>query len=81
MAPSVGSQEDYNRAWLHSIDAGFEQEDPRYVHEWLFDWLESGWLAEAAMKGFLDAPRNGVYHIEEIVLHGIRSEIEDMHLL
>lgn len=81
MAPSVGSQEDYNRAWLHSIDAGFEQEDPRYVHEWLFDWLESGWLAEAAMKGFLDAPRNGVYHIEEIVLHGIRSEIEDIHLL
>jgi len=36
---------------------------------------------QAAMEGFLDAPRNGAYHIEEIVLKGRRSEIEDMHLL
>jgi len=81
MAPTIGSQEDFNRAWLHSIGAGFEQEDPRYTHEWLFDWLASGWLAEAAMEGFLDAPRNGAYHIEDIVLKGKRSEIEDMHLM
>jgi len=81
MAPTIGSQEQYNKAWLHSISAGFEQEDPKYVNEWLFDWLESGWLAEAAMEGFLDAPRNGVYHIEDIVLRGKRSEIEDMHLM
>ncbi len=81
IAPSIGSQEDYNRAWLHSIGAGFEQEDPRYTHEWLFDWLESGWLAEAAMSGFLHAPRNGTYHIEEVVLKGKRSEIDDVHLL
>ena len=81
MAPSVGSQEEYNRAWLHSIGAGFEQEDPRYTEQWLFDWLESGWLAEAAMAGFLHAPRNGVHHIEDIILHGKRSEIEDIHLL
>jgi len=81
MAPSVGSQEDYNRAWLHSIGAGFESEDPRYTHEWLFDWLESGWLAEAAMEGFMDAPRNGAKHIQRIVLEGKRSEIEDVHLL
>ena len=81
IAPSIGSQEDYNRAWLHSIGAGFEQEDPRYTHQWLFDWLESGWLAEAAMSGFLHAPRTGTYHIEEVVLRGKRSEIEDVHLL
>ena len=81
MAPSIGSQEDFNRSWLHSVGAGFEQEDPKYTHEWLFDWLDSGWLAEATMEGFLDAPRNGVYHIEDIVLKGKRSEIEDMHLL
>lgn len=81
MAPAVGSQEEYNRAWLHSIGAGFEQENPRYTHEWLFDWLESGWLAEAAMEGFLDAPKHGAYHIEDIVLRGKKSEIEDMHLL
>lgn len=81
IAPSIGSQEDYNRAWLHSIGAGFEQEDPRYTHQWLFDWLESGWLAEAAVSGFLHAPKNGTYHIEEVVLKGRRSEIEDVHLL
>ena len=81
MAPTIGSQEKFNSAWLHAIGAGFEQEDPQYTHEWLFDWLASGWLAEAAMEGFMDAPRNGVYHIEEIALKGKRSEIEDMHLL
>lgn len=81
MAPTVGSQENFNRQWLQSLGAGVLQEDPRYAHEWLFDWLKSGWLAEAAMQGFLDAPRNGVYHVEEVVLKGKRSEIEDMHLL
>lgn len=81
MAPAIGSQEYFNRQWLTSIGAGVPQEDPRYTNEWLFDWLESGWLAQAAMEGFLGAPRNGAYHIEEVVLKGKRSEIEDMHLL
>jgi hypothetical protein len=81
IAPPVGSQEHFNKKWLHAISAGVDEEDPRFANEWLMDWLESGWLAEAAMKGFLDAPRNGAYHIEEIVLHGRRSEIEMTHLL
>lgn len=81
IAPNIGSQEVYNQSWLHSIGSGMEQNDPRYCNEWLFDWLESGWLAQAAVEGFMNAPRLGAYHIEEIVLHGKRSEIEDMHLL
>lgn len=81
MAPPVGAQERFNKAWLRAIGAGVDQENPKYVNEWLFDWLDSGWLAEAAMKGFLDAPRNGAYHIEDIVLRGKKSEIEDIHLL
>lgn len=81
MAPPVGSQENFNRDWLLSIGAGFTSEDPQYTNEWLFDWLKSGWLAEAAMNGFLNAPRNGAYHIEDIVLRGKKSEIEDVHLL
>jgi hypothetical protein len=81
MAPTVGSQEDFNRNWLLSIGAGFTAEDPRYANEWLFDWLRSGWLAEAAMNGFMNAPRNGAYHIADVVLRGKRSEIEDVHLL
>ena len=81
IAPTIGSQEEFNKAWLTAIGAGVSQEDPRYTNEWLFDWLDSGWLAEAAMNGFMDAPRNGAYHIEEVVLKGKRSEIEDIHLL
>lgn len=81
MSPTIGSQEDFNKAWLLSIGAGFMQEDPRYANEWLFDWLKSGWLAEAAMNGFMNAPRNGAYHVEDVVLRGKRSEIEDVHLL
>lgn len=81
MAPTVGSQEEFNRSWLHQIGAGFEQEDPRYTHEWLFDWLHSGWLAQAAMEGFMNAPQHAVRHIENIVLRGKRSEIEDIHFL
>ena len=81
MAPIIGSQEAFNRDWLMSIGSGVPQEDPRYTDEWLYDWLDSGWIAQAAMEGFLDAPRNGAYHIAEIVLKGKVSEIEDMHLL
>lgn len=69
MAPGIGSQEDFNRRWLMSTGAGIDQEDPKYTNEWLFDWIESGWLAEAAMQGFLDAPKFGTYNIEAVIQH------------
>jgi len=81
MSEPIGSQEKYNRAWLFAIRAGIDSQDPKYVDEWLFDWLDSGWLAEAAMEGFLDAPKLGTHHIEDIVLRNKVSEIEDIHLL
>ena len=81
MAQPIGSQEHYNRDWLLAIGAGIDAQDPEYVDEWLFNWLDSGWLAEAAMQGYLDAPKMGTYHIEDIVLKGRVSEIEDVHLL
>lgn len=81
MAPPVGAQERYNQAWLTAIGGGINSEDVRYVDQWLFDWLQSGWLAEAAVEGYLDAPKLGTYHIEDIVLHNRASEIEDVHLL
>lgn len=80
IAPTIGSQEDFNKKWLISVGAGVIQEDPKFTNEWLADWLASGWLAQAAMNGFLNAPRNGAYHVEDIVLKGEKSEIEDMHL-
>lgn len=81
MAPPIGYQEAYNRGWLLAIGAGVDSLDPNYVDEWLFDWLDSGWLAEASMEGFLDAPRMGTYHIENIVLREKISENDDIDLL
>ncbi len=81
MSEPIGYQEKYNREWLLEIGAGIDSKNPEYIDEWLFDWLESGWLAEAAMQGFMDAPKMGTYHIENIVLNNKISEIEDIHLL
>jgi hypothetical protein len=67
MAPTIGSQEDLNREWLLTVGAGMDQYDPAYTHEWLFDYLHNGWFAEAAMHGFLDAEKMGVYAIEHLI--------------
>lgn len=67
MSPPIGSQEDFNRKYLISLGAGIDQEDLKYVDEWLFDWINSGRLAEAAAQGFLEAPRLGTFNIEKIL--------------
>ena len=67
MAPSIGSQEKFNRTWLKSVGGGVTQGDPRYVNEWLFDWLNSGGLARMAWNGYFEAPTHGSYRIEGIV--------------
>ncbi|MDE2040955.1 MAG: hypothetical protein KGI59_01010 [Patescibacteria group bacterium] len=81
MSPALGPQEECNRSWLHMMGAGFEEYDPRYTQEWLFDWIDSGWLAEAAMNGYINAPKQAASHIEDIVLRGERHEIEDIHFV
>jgi len=67
IAPTIGSQEDFNREWLLKLGSGILQENPSYVEEWLFDLLKSGWLAEAAMQGFIEAEKMGTYNITKIV--------------
>ncbi|MEK7174629.1 MAG: hypothetical protein AAB759_03140 [Patescibacteria group bacterium] len=67
IAPPLGSQEDFNKDWLMTIGAGMPQKDPRYVDQWLFDYLEAGWFAEAALQGFVGVEKAGAYHIEQIV--------------
>lgn len=69
ISPPIGSQEDFNRRWLRTIGAGVSQDDPTYANEWLLDWVSSGWFAEAAMQGFIEAPKYGTYNIENIVSH------------
>ncbi|NQT49633.1 hypothetical protein HQ571_02985 [Candidatus Kuenenbacteria bacterium] len=69
MAPPIGSQELFNRRWLRAIGSGINQEDPRYTDQWLFDWLNNGWFAEAAMQGFLEASTSGAENIRKILAH------------
>ena len=66
MAPSIGSQEDFNRKWLISLGAGIVQENPEYANEWIFDYLNSGRFAEAALDGFIEVEKLGTYNIEKI---------------
>lgn len=68
--PSIGSQEDFNRRWLIHTGVAFLQENPNYTDQWVFDLLESGSLAEAAMQGFIEIEKMGTYNIEKIINEG-----------
>jgi hypothetical protein len=70
MAPHIGSQEEYNAAWLLEIQAGFPQQDPQYTDQWLLDLVRAGRLADAAWDGFLKARKYGTYKIHEILATG-----------
>lgn len=80
MAPSIGSQEQFNRIWLKMVGAGVTQGDPAYVNEWLFDWIESGGLARMAWNGFIEAPTHGSYRIEGIMT-GEKIELERVPMI
>ena len=67
IAPPVGSQEEFNMRWLLKSNFGLFQENPDYTNQWLFDWLEQGHLAEAAMEGFIEGEKLGTLNITQIV--------------
>ncbi|MAF13740.1 MAG: hypothetical protein CMI53_02495 [Parcubacteria group bacterium] len=69
MAPPIGSQEKFNRRWLQVIGCAIDQDIPQHSREWLMDWVDSGWFAEAAIQGFVEAPKFGTYNIEKIIAH------------
>jgi hypothetical protein len=60
----VGSQEDFNRAWLLGLGAGIDSLDTEYAPEWLDDLWKSGQLARAAVDGWLNAEKRGAYNIK-----------------
>lgn len=67
IAPTIGSQEDFNKEWLLRLGSAIEQENPDYADQWLFDFLDNGWFAEAAMQGFVEGEKSGTFNIEKIV--------------
>ncbi len=66
IAPPIGSQEQFNQRWLLNSGFGFLQGNPNYVNQWLFDWLKAGFLAEAAMEGFVEVKKLGVLNIKKV---------------
>ena len=70
IAPTIGSQEDFNKRWLIHTGAGIPQEDSAYTEQWFYDLLNAGELAEASMQGFIEIEKMGTYNIERIVKGG-----------
>jgi hypothetical protein len=67
IAPTIGSQEDFNKRWLLKSGFGISQENPDYLEDWLFDWIFRGYLAEAAMQAFVEGEQLGTFKISEII--------------
>jgi len=67
MAPTIGSQEDFNREWLLKLGSAVPQENVKYTNQWLFDYLKDGFFAEAAMQGFIEGNKMGVLNIKKII--------------
>ncbi len=80
MAPTIGSQEDFNRRWLETVNAGTPQLNPRYANEWFFDWVDSGGLARFAWNGYIEAPTHGAYRIESLIT-GEKMELAELPLI
>ena len=70
MTPAIGSQEKFNRKWIHELRSGIRQENPDYTDQWLYDLLSKGTLAECAWDGFLKARKLGLYKIREVIETG-----------
>ena len=67
IAPQIGSQEDFNQRWLLKSGFGNLQENPKFTSQWLFDWIENGYLAESAMEGFIEGEKLGTMRIKKIL--------------
>ena len=67
IASPLGSQEFFNRRWLLRLGSAVDQDDPDYADQWIFDLLNSGWFAEAAMQGFVEVEKLGTYNIQKII--------------
>ncbi len=67
ISPPIGSQEEFNMKWLLKSGFGVLQRNPNYVDQWLFDLIEKGYLAEAAMEAFVEGEKLGTFKILKIL--------------
>ncbi|MBW3022499.1 hypothetical protein KY308_00145 [Candidatus Woesearchaeota archaeon] len=76
IAPPLGAHEKLNEDWLITMGTGIRQKDPRYVDEWLFEWINKGILSEAAWEGFTEAPKYGTYNVENVVFSKDKKDLK-----
>jgi hypothetical protein len=76
IAPALGAHESLNEEWLTRMGSGFRQENPAYTDEWLFEWLNTGIIAEAAWEGFTEAPKYGTYNIEKVIFSKNKENVK-----
>lgn len=67
IAPPIGSQEKMNLQWVTKMGAGYQQEGAEHTSQWITDWINEGLLAEAALEGFVEAPKDGTFNIEKVL--------------
>ncbi len=67
IAPTIGSQEEFNMRWLIKAGYGMFQENPAFTRQWLFEWLDKGFFAEAAMHAFIEGIQLGAYNIQKVI--------------
>ncbi|MFH1192181.1 MAG: hypothetical protein V1655_01775, partial [bacterium] len=67
IAPTIGSQEDFNKHWLIHLGAGISQRNTKFTAEWLFDIINDGRLAESAMEGYIKAESQGAENIRKVI--------------
>ncbi|MCK9446065.1 hypothetical protein M0Q50_04145 [bacterium] len=65
IAPTIGSQEEFNRSWLLKSGFGVDQREVEKVKDWFYDYLHSGYLAQLAMNGFIEGEQMGTIRIKE----------------
>ncbi|MBI2625077.1 MAG: hypothetical protein HYW70_01970 [Candidatus Nealsonbacteria bacterium] len=70
IAPAIGYQEEFNKRWLLSVGSGIPQENPDYISEWLYDFLNGGRFAQSAMEGFIKAEKFGTFNIKKLACYG-----------
>jgi hypothetical protein len=78
IASPIGSQEDFNRRWLLKSGFGIDQGDIEHVKDWLYDWIDSGYLAEMAMEGYIEGEREGV--LNSIMNSSLEEQAKTMNL-
>jgi hypothetical protein len=73
IAPTIGSQEDFNKHWLIKSGYGIEQEEIEDINDWLFDWINAGYLAEMAMEAYIEGEKLGALKIRDEVIKCLGS--------